>query len=73
MKPKQDALDYMTYIRNPAKRAYAEAYHAWILSDRLESEPERPTGLSYMAAQAVRTTLISLYPVGHPDQTFHTL
>jgi hypothetical protein len=74
VKPKQDALDYIRYIHNPIKHAYAESYHAWILSGRPSSEePLRPDCLNYMAAQTVRTTLISIYPVGHPDQTFHTL
>lgn len=47
-----DPRDYIDKIRNPAKRAYADAFY-----DHLRNgtpEPARPAGLSYMAAQAVR-------------------
>jgi hypothetical protein len=42
--------------RNNAKRQYAEDF-ADYLDGFTDTEPERPSNLSYMAAQAVRMTL----------------
>ena len=50
-------LPYILAIRNDVKRAYAVAYWAWIEQGRPGDEPQRPTDLSYMAAQAVRLNL----------------
>lgn len=50
------AYAYIRRIRNPAKRAYAEAYlKAMVYHD--STPPEVPPGLSYLAAQAVRIRL----------------
>ena len=54
-------LRYLRAIRNPAKRAYGFDYADWRIG--LGPEPERPAGLGYMAAQAVRLELLSL--MGH--------
>lgn len=49
---------YVESIRNARKRAYAEAYAKWIYEDGRESnQPSPPSGLSVMAAQAVRIRL----------------
>ncbi len=60
---------YLKAIRNPAKRTYAYAYLAWVLSGRPErKEPEYETlKLSYMAAQAVRHNINALYPQKDDD------
>jgi hypothetical protein len=48
---------YIRRIRNPLKRAYAQAYWKWLASGQQGPEPERDPSLSYMAAQAVRMEL----------------
>lgn len=58
-----EATKYINATKNKAKKAYAIAYHKWILDGRPEGErPENGDDLSYMAAQAVRMQLNSLYP-----------
>jgi hypothetical protein len=47
---------YIKQIRNTNKKAYATAFWAWIQAGEQGTEPSR-NGLSYMAAQAVRTNL----------------
>jgi len=47
-------------IRNAQKREYAHAYLSYILADKRGKEPEYGT-LSYMAAQAVRMQLDSIF------------
>lgn len=49
---------YITAIRNPRKRVYAQDYAMYLLHGG-QIEPERGE-LSYMAAQAVRMTLADL-------------
>ena len=49
---------YVRLIRNPVKRAYAAAYALHLCG--VEPMPEKPAGLSYMAAQAVRLRLTAL-------------
>jgi hypothetical protein len=58
---KSEAMAYVRRIRNPIKRAYAEAYLAW-LERRRQDAPKVPHGLGYMAAQAVRLTLNTYNP-----------
>ena len=48
---------YMNLIRNKAKRDYGFAYIAWLKNGAVGHSPERPPGLSYMGAQAVRIQL----------------
>ncbi len=50
---------YIGTIRNPAKRAYAEAYRAW-LSDGADCVSPKPKQLGAMAAQSVRMRLAEL-------------
>jgi hypothetical protein len=57
----QDAANYIKQIRNITKRTYAQTFHGWMLGGCRTVEPRRPDGLSHMAAQAVRLTLISFY------------
>jgi hypothetical protein len=51
-----NAGTYIKRIRDANRKAYATAFWAWIQAGEQGSEPER-NGLSYMAAQAVRTNL----------------
>jgi hypothetical protein len=56
---------YVNRLRNPAKRAYAEKYVTFLLSQRYGApvpEPERGA-LSVMGAQAVRLRLAELMEV----------
>jgi len=48
-----DVQKYIRAIRNPAKKAYAQAYAKWKDGGEQGAEPEHKP-LSYMAAQAVR-------------------
>jgi len=50
---------YVELLRNPAKRAYAEAYGRYMAGVGLDHEPDRGI-LSVMAAQAVRMNWIEL-------------
>lgn len=52
-----EALKYIRSIRNPAKRAYAEAW-ARFCTQRLQDNPLPTCG--YMAAQSVRMRLAEL-------------
>ena len=52
-----EADRYVGSIRNDLKREYARAYLAFLRAPGPALGPERPRGLSYMAAQAVRMTL----------------
>ncbi len=52
-----NAETYIKRIRNADKKSYAAAFWAWIQNAENGQEPVRPFGLSYMAAQAVRTNL----------------
>ncbi|HEU5407205.1 MAG TPA: hypothetical protein VFU48_05525 [Nitrospira sp.] len=54
-----DPRNYIDKIRNPLKRSYAASYYDYLRNGG--DEPTRPEGLSYMAAQAVRLELGSLY------------
>ena len=54
------AQAYVRGIRNPAKHAYAVAYLRYLVQGG--EEPERPAGLSYMGAQAVRLALQDYNP-----------
>lgn len=51
-----DSDGYIRRIKHAGKRAYAEAYAAWMREGGYLPEPE-PVGLSYMGAQAVRLAL----------------
>lgn len=55
----EGARAYIAAIRNPAKKAYAEAWARYM--QRGGAEPDRG-GLSVMAAQAVRMWLAELMP-----------
>lgn len=55
MKPTQ-SLKYVKSIRNNFKRSYATRYRDWLLAGERGAAPE-PTGLTPMAAQAVRLRL----------------
>lgn len=59
-----DCALYVLRIRNKLKREYAKAYLKAIADGRLTDEcympPERPTGLSYMGAQAVEMNIAEL-------------
>lgn len=59
-----DALAYARTIRNAEKRAYALAFIAFRFGDA--ACPERPDGLSYMGAQAVRHNCEALYRLHFP-------
>lgn len=51
---------YIKAIRNPAKRAYAEHYWAYLVDNivrNVTTDSPQPSGLTYMAAQAVRLNL----------------
>jgi hypothetical protein len=54
------ARAYVRCLRNEKKHDYALRYLAWRMFPHLHNEPDSPTGLSYMAAQAVRMTLTEL-------------
>jgi hypothetical protein len=54
------AVRYITRIRNPQKRTYAEAYLAFLALGGVE--PARGS-LSYMAAQGVRLNLLDILKV----------
>ena len=45
---------YANLIRNAAKRRYAFDYIAWLRNGAVGLEPQKPQGLSFMGAQAVR-------------------
>ena len=47
---------YVKGVRNPYKKDYASEFADYLIGTGCE-EPERPAELSYMAAQAVRTSL----------------
>lgn len=49
---------YVRSLRNPAKRAYAQILLSYFNGDG--EFPERPPTLSYMSAQAVHLTLLSM-------------
>ena len=49
------ALGYVKRIKCPLKREYALEYYGFAFYG--EPYPERPSGLSYMAAQAVRLAI----------------
>jgi hypothetical protein len=51
--------NYIRAIRNNIKRAYAYDYAQYLLGKRRDA-PMEPTGLSYMARQAVRMQLHEL-------------
>jgi hypothetical protein len=55
---------YVRGIRNPAKKAYAQAYAAYRIEGRCQL-PEKPADLSVMGAQAVRHRVADL--IGWPD------
>ena len=48
---------YANLIRNKPKRVYAFAYISWLRNGAEGREPERPQGLSFMGAQAVRSSI----------------
>jgi len=50
-----DPRNIIASYRNPLKQSYAAHYYHYLRNGG--DEPERPEGLSYMAAQAVRLTL----------------
>jgi hypothetical protein len=54
------AQQYIRRIRNKSKQAYARSYLAWLANMRPDTEPERPSDVSYMAAQGVRLQLMGL-------------
>ena len=61
----QAAAAYVRRIRNPLKQAYAQAYASFVATGGGVHEPAQPTGLSYMAAQAVRMDLHRMeYAIG---------
>lgn len=45
---------YANLIRNKPKRDYAFAYLSWMRNGAEGNEPDKPKGLSFMGAQAVR-------------------
>ena len=49
---------YIRATRNPIKKQYANAYAMFQMAGR--GEPEIPTGISYMASQAVRLRIIAI-------------
>lgn len=51
----QEQKQYINRLQSTAKAKYAKAYMQHL--DKGGNEPERPKGLSYMAAQAVRLAL----------------
>lgn len=51
---------YANRMQNARKREYAYAYAEWKLNGSKGDAPERPAGLSLMAAQAVQRTLNEL-------------
>lgn len=51
----RDPRNTIDGYRNPLKRSYAASYYNYLRNGG--TEPERPEGLSYMAAQAVRMQL----------------
>jgi len=57
---------YIRGLRNPAKRKYAEDYLLFLKGKGQTMDPTG-TGLSYMAAQAVRLRLMSLTEQQSPD------
>jgi hypothetical protein len=56
------AQRYVRAIKNPVKREYAYQVLRYIAG--IADKPERPTGLSVMAAQAVRLQLANFIPNG---------
>ena len=54
-KRRLQVLSYVKRIKNPLKRDYALEYYGFAFYG--EPYPERPSGLSYMAAQAVRLAI----------------
>jgi hypothetical protein len=67
VKPKIEAIAYIRAIKNPTKRAYAEAYHDWVVNGR-KGDPPAPgkgTGFNEQAAISVRTAMDEkFYPTG---------
>lgn len=59
LQQRSNADAYIRAIRNTAKRQYAIAYR-YFLTDGTNEEPDRGK-LSYMAAQAVRLELTSIF------------
>ena len=56
---------YIRALRNSAKREYAIAYRSYLTDDRAAFVEPKLTGkLSYMAAQAVRMHLDSIFTRG---------
>lgn len=51
---------YCARLVNVRKREYAYAYAGWKLNGSKGDAPDRPAGLSLMAAQAVQRTLNEL-------------
>lgn len=58
---------YINRIRNESKKQYARQYFDWLASGEQGTEPDRPTTLSAMAAQAVRIDLHKAYHDGMID------
>lgn len=56
------ASKYIEAIKNKAKREYARSYYQYLrcTSELREESPKYPPELPYMAAQAVRMTLIDI-------------
>jgi len=54
-KRKLQVLSYVKRIKNPLKRDYALDYYNFSFYGG--QRPERPSGLSYLAAQAVRLVI----------------
>ena len=52
--PLQACYRYLNLLRNAPKRRYGFTYVAWLRNGAVGVEPERPKGLSFMGAQAVR-------------------
>ena len=58
---------YIHALKNPSKKAYAQAYAKHIRQGG--PEPERPKNLSYMGAQAVRMSLYELTSPKHETES----
>ena len=48
---------YIRSLRNPAKKQYANDYAIWQMGGRVDANP---SGLSYMAGQAVRFRILAI-------------
>lgn len=58
----EQRASYIAGIRNPGKKAYAQAYAEWIRAGRAGDPPDDGQfGIGYMAGQAVR---MSIDPMG---------